>query len=151
MIGAILAVSGPTAVGPLAAFVWPSDRLQRILPWEGSLIDPVDGILGAVVLHAVLAPGDPIATSTPTCTSAAVLGAGSRNRGKTKPKPRLSFDEAFVDDRQPAQGLLQSHRLIHTPHLAVDHQSTACRVGFHRLIEGKPAVSLPAVPVPWPG
>ena len=53
MLGAILVVSGPTVVGPLLAFVRPSDRLQRILSWEGSLIDPVGGILGAVVFHAV--------------------------------------------------------------------------------------------------
>ncbi|WP_222849904.1 hypothetical protein [Trebonia kvetii] len=31
------------------------ERLQRVLAWEGSLIDPVGGILGAVVLHGVLA------------------------------------------------------------------------------------------------
>src|SRR6516164_5636519 len=55
MLGAILVVSGPTVVGPLLAFVRPSDRLQRILSWEGSLIDPVGGILGATVFHAVLA------------------------------------------------------------------------------------------------
>jgi NhaP-type Na+/H+ or K+/H+ antiporter len=55
MTGAILVVSGPTVVGPLLAFVRPSDRLQRILSWEGSLIDPVGGILGGVVFHSVLA------------------------------------------------------------------------------------------------
>src|SRR6266487_1297995 len=33
----------------------PTERLQRVLAWEGSLIDPVGGILGAVVFHAVLA------------------------------------------------------------------------------------------------
>jgi NhaP-type Na+/H+ or K+/H+ antiporter len=55
MLGSILVVSGPTVVGPLLAFVRPSDRLQRILSWEGSLIDPVGGILGGVVFHAVLA------------------------------------------------------------------------------------------------
>src|SRR5262245_20953822 len=54
MTGAILVVSGPTVVGPLLAFVRPADRLQRILSWEGSLIDPIGGILGAVVFHAVL-------------------------------------------------------------------------------------------------
>ena len=58
MTGAILVVSGPTVVGPLLAFVRPSDRLQRILSWEGSLIDPVGGILGAVVFHAVLSSTD---------------------------------------------------------------------------------------------
>ncbi|GGR47233.1 cation:proton antiporter [Streptomyces netropsis] len=55
MIGAILVVSGPTVVGPLLGFVRPKDRLQHILVWEGSLIDPVGGILGALVFHAVVA------------------------------------------------------------------------------------------------
>lgn len=54
MLGAILVVSGPTVVGPLLSFVRPADRLQRILSWEGSLIDPVGGILGALVLNAIV-------------------------------------------------------------------------------------------------
>ncbi|MFF1905968.1 cation:proton antiporter [Kitasatospora sp. NPDC058218] len=58
MIGAILVVSGPTVVGPLLGFVRPKDRLQRILTWEGSLIDPVGGILGALVFHFVVATTD---------------------------------------------------------------------------------------------
>jgi NhaP-type Na+/H+ or K+/H+ antiporter len=57
MIGAILVVSGPTVVGPLLAFVRPSERIQRILAWEGSLIDPVGAILGAVVFHGIVAGG----------------------------------------------------------------------------------------------
>ena len=62
MIGAILVVSGPTVVGPLLRFIRPTESLQRVLAWEGSLIDPVGGILGAVVFHAVLASshGDPL-------------------------------------------------------------------------------------------
>ena len=55
MTGAILVVSGPTVVGPLLNFIRPTERLQRVLIWEGSLIDPVGGILGAVVFSAVLA------------------------------------------------------------------------------------------------
>ena len=55
MLGAILVVSGPTVVGPLLNFVRPSERLQRVLVWEGSLIDPVGGILGALVFHGVVA------------------------------------------------------------------------------------------------
>ncbi|MER5510528.1 cation:proton antiporter [Streptomyces sp. NPDC002766] len=55
MIGAILVVSGPTVVGPLLSFVRPKDRLRHLLVWEGSLIDPVGGILGALVFHAVSA------------------------------------------------------------------------------------------------
>ena len=55
MLGIILVVSGPTVVGPLLNFVRPTERLQQILIWEGSLIDPVGGILGALVFHAVSA------------------------------------------------------------------------------------------------
>jgi NhaP-type Na+/H+ or K+/H+ antiporter len=53
MLGAILVVSGPTVVGPLLAFVRPTDRLGRILTWEASLVDPIGGLLGAVVFAAV--------------------------------------------------------------------------------------------------
>jgi NhaP-type Na+/H+ or K+/H+ antiporter len=66
MLGIILVVSGPTVVGPLLSFVRPTERLQQVLIWEGSLIDPVGGILGALVFHAVIAstrrgPGSQIA------------------------------------------------------------------------------------------
>ena len=55
MLGIILVVSGPTVVGPLLSFVRPTERVQQVLIWEGSLIDPVGGILGALVFHAVSA------------------------------------------------------------------------------------------------
>ncbi|MGY1577237.1 hypothetical protein [Streptomyces sp. MN13] len=54
MTGVILVVSGPTVVGPILEHVRPTDRLRRILTWEGSLIDPVGGILGAVVFHVIV-------------------------------------------------------------------------------------------------
>ena len=55
MPGIILVVYGPTVVGPLLSFVRPTERLQQVLIWEGPLIDPVGGILGALVFHAVIA------------------------------------------------------------------------------------------------
>jgi NhaP-type Na+/H+ or K+/H+ antiporter len=55
MLGAILVVSGPTVVGPLLNFVRPAERVQRTLIWEGSLIDPVGAIVGALTFHAVVA------------------------------------------------------------------------------------------------
>jgi NhaP-type Na+/H+ or K+/H+ antiporter len=55
MTGVILVVSGPTVVGPLLSYVRPTEGLQEILVWEGSLIDPVGGILGALVFHGVVA------------------------------------------------------------------------------------------------
>ncbi|MCX4820142.1 cation:proton antiporter [Streptomyces sp. NBC_01142] len=57
MLGVILVVSGPTVVGPLLDHVRPTDKVRRILIWEGSLIDPVGGILGAVAFHSILAGG----------------------------------------------------------------------------------------------
>jgi NhaP-type Na+/H+ or K+/H+ antiporter len=54
MLGAILVVSGPTVVGPLLNFVRPTERVQQILIWEGSLIDPVGAIVGALTFHAVV-------------------------------------------------------------------------------------------------
>ncbi|MFD0332064.1 hypothetical protein ACFQZC_37480 [Streptacidiphilus monticola] len=53
MLGAILVVSGPTVVGPLLAFVRPERRVRQLLTWEGSLIDVVGGLLGALVFHAL--------------------------------------------------------------------------------------------------
>ncbi|MFE9466565.1 cation:proton antiporter [Streptomyces virginiae] len=53
MLGTILVVSGPTVVGPLLEYVRPTDKVRRILVWEGTLIDPIGGILGALVFHAV--------------------------------------------------------------------------------------------------
>jgi NhaP-type Na+/H+ or K+/H+ antiporter len=55
MLGIILVVSRPTVVGPLLNFVRPAERLQLVLIWEGSMIDPVGGILGALVFHGVTA------------------------------------------------------------------------------------------------
>lgn len=55
MIGAILVVSGPTVVGPLLNYVRPTDRVRLTLFWEGSVIDPVGAIIGALVFHAITA------------------------------------------------------------------------------------------------
>ena len=59
MLGVILVVSGPTVVTPLLDFVRPVPRLQRVLTWEGVLIDPLGAILGALVLHAIVATSGP--------------------------------------------------------------------------------------------
>ncbi|MEV6210423.1 cation:proton antiporter [Kitasatospora sp. NPDC051914] len=58
MIGVILVVSGPTVVGPLLDHAGPADRVRSILNWEGTLIDPLGGILGAVVFHIIVRSQD---------------------------------------------------------------------------------------------
>jgi NhaP-type Na+/H+ or K+/H+ antiporter len=55
MLGTILVVSGPTVVGPLLGFVKPQRRVEQILRWEGTLIDPIGGVLGALVFSAIIA------------------------------------------------------------------------------------------------
>jgi hypothetical protein len=55
-----------------------------------------------------------MATDAATCSSAAVLG--SRADVPARPSSSLvwsGLDEALVDHRQPAQDLLESHRLAH--------------------------------------
>src|SRR3954447_20626150 len=59
VLGAILVVSGPTVVAPLLAFVRPSERVQRILMWEASLVDPVGATMGALVFAAVASGARP--------------------------------------------------------------------------------------------
>jgi NhaP-type Na+/H+ or K+/H+ antiporter len=53
MLGAILIVSGPTVVGPLLERARPGRRLTAILGWEGTTIDPIGAILGALVFQAL--------------------------------------------------------------------------------------------------
>jgi NhaP-type Na+/H+ or K+/H+ antiporter len=105
MLGIILVVSGPTVVGPLLGFVRPTERLQQVLIWEGSLIDPVGGILGALVFHALSrapakdraasscnlrpAPASawPAAWPAPRCSGCCSAGSGS---AKCSAPPRSS-------------------------------------------------------------
>ncbi|MEU0398068.1 cation:proton antiporter [Streptomyces sp. NPDC006208] len=53
MLAVILVVSGPTVVGPLLEYVRPTEKVRHILIWEGTLTDPIGGILGALVFHAI--------------------------------------------------------------------------------------------------
>jgi NhaP-type Na+/H+ or K+/H+ antiporter len=59
VLGAILVVSGPTVVLPLLAYVRPTDRVRRVLKWEGVVIDPVGAVLGVLAFHAVQAGASP--------------------------------------------------------------------------------------------
>jgi NhaP-type Na+/H+ or K+/H+ antiporter len=55
MLAAILVVTGPTVVGPLLDFVRPAKKLQQVLAWEGSLMDPIGALFGAAVFHTLSA------------------------------------------------------------------------------------------------
>ena len=53
MLGAILIVSGPTVVGPLLEAARPGHRVSLILGWEGTTIDPIGAIIGALVFQGI--------------------------------------------------------------------------------------------------
>ncbi len=53
MLGAILIVSGPTVVGPVLDIARPGRRVSLILGWEGTTIDPIGALIGALVFQAI--------------------------------------------------------------------------------------------------
>src|SRR5580704_17579580 len=66
-------------------------------------------------LHSRQTAAGQRATDTASWSSAAVSGSRADAEAGPKPEPGPVFDEAFVDHRQPAQGLLESRCLAHTP------------------------------------
>lgn len=81
LLGAILAVSGPTVVLPLLRFVPVREPVNGILRWEGIFIDPIGATLAIVVLDTVVGSGgEPglsrIFTTAASGTSAGLAAAG---------------------------------------------------------------------------
>lgn len=64
LLGAMLAVTGPTVIGPLLRHVRPTDRVASILRWEGIVIDPLGATLAILVFEALLAQGGVQAATT---------------------------------------------------------------------------------------
>lgn len=55
LFGAIVSVTGPTVIIPLLRAVRPSERLSRVLRWEGILIDPVGAVLAVIMFEVIMA------------------------------------------------------------------------------------------------
>ncbi len=55
LFGAIVSVSGPTVVIPMLRTIRPTERVARILRWEGILIDPIGAVLAVIIFQALLA------------------------------------------------------------------------------------------------
>ncbi len=53
MLGAILIVSGPTVVAPLLRLARPVGRVERILTWESTTIDPIGALIGALTFQVI--------------------------------------------------------------------------------------------------
>lgn len=57
LLGAILIITGPTAVLPLLLYIRPTGQVSQILRWEGILIAPVGALLSVFVFEAILSSG----------------------------------------------------------------------------------------------
>ena len=57
LVGAIVIVSGPTVVLPLLSFIRATPRTERVLRWEGVLVDPVGALIAVLVFTAIDSSG----------------------------------------------------------------------------------------------
>ncbi len=70
MLGSILIVSGPTVVNPILDVARPTQRVRKILLWEGTILDPIGALTAVVVFQLVRA------SSAATPTEAVVMFVG---------------------------------------------------------------------------
>ncbi|ATC95994.1 cation:proton antiporter [Pseudoalteromonas tunicata] len=57
VIGAVLVVTGPTVTAPLLNAMRPTKEVDRILRWEGIVIDPIGALFAVLVFEAVMLAG----------------------------------------------------------------------------------------------
>ena len=51
--GAVLVVTGPTVIAPMLNVIRPTPEVDRILRWEGIVIDPIGALFAVLVFEAV--------------------------------------------------------------------------------------------------
>lgn len=54
LFGAMVVVTGPTVIMPLLRIVRPSERVSKILLWEGIVIDPIGALLAVLVFEFIV-------------------------------------------------------------------------------------------------
>lgn len=54
LFGALVSVTGPTVVVPMLRSIRPTERVARILRWEGILVDPIGAVLAVLVFEYVV-------------------------------------------------------------------------------------------------
>ncbi|HSH85403.1 MAG TPA: cation:proton antiporter [Guyparkeria sp.] len=54
LFGAMVVVTGPTVIMPLLRIVRPSERVSKILLWEGIIIDPIGALLAVLVFEFIV-------------------------------------------------------------------------------------------------
>ena len=58
VLGAVLVVTGPTVIAPMLNSMRPDKDIDRILRWEGIVIDPIGALFAVIVFEAVSLVGD---------------------------------------------------------------------------------------------
>jgi len=78
LLGAILIVTGPTVVIPLLNQIRPNARLNKVLRWEGIVIDPIGAVIAVLVFEQIVlpqpAPGDAILGVIETVVDGVFIG-----------------------------------------------------------------------------
>lgn len=76
VLGAVLVVTGPTVITPLLNIMRPSIEVDRILRWEGIVIDPIGALFAVLVFEAVKFAGPSDALSHTLLQLSATLAIG---------------------------------------------------------------------------
>ena len=54
LLGAVLAVTGPTVIGPLLRHIKPARNMAAVVRWEGIVVDPIGAMLAVLVFQIIL-------------------------------------------------------------------------------------------------
>ena len=76
MLGAVLVVSGPTAVEPIVKAARPAHPTGGILKWEGGILDPVGAALGTALLTVITTDTAPVLGTIGILAATAAVGVG---------------------------------------------------------------------------
>ncbi|MGR9089751.1 MAG: cation:proton antiporter [Gammaproteobacteria bacterium] len=76
LFGAIMVVTGPTVIGPMLRAVRPTEKIARLLRWEGIVIDPLGAVLAILVFDLILAHQGPGHSTSPIFTLGELLFVG---------------------------------------------------------------------------
>lgn len=53
LLGSVLTVTGPTVIAPMLSIIRPKKELDRILRWEGIIVDPIGALFAVLVFEGV--------------------------------------------------------------------------------------------------
>jgi NhaP-type Na+/H+ or K+/H+ antiporter len=77
VLGAVLVVTGPTVIAPMLNAMRPEKDIDRILRWEGIVIDPIGALFAVLVFEAVNQVGEAAVFSHTMLALFSTLGVGT--------------------------------------------------------------------------